>query len=412
MKKIILCLGLVFLTNCTIQSTNPIGIGTTPSLDSLVPTSDYVIYSDCATLPTLYIAINMLTHNKPSFMYMGRPNTIDITKIPDHVTMIANDDDMRLKIAELNVANPNATFTFYMNDLRIAKVFSHFYSQGIPASRVKVVMLSDGTGTYNSFAEQFSSQNAMKNWEEAEDKYKAELAKTPAPYLYPDHFYGGDGGPNTFLTAPAIEQNTSFWMQWPELLVSDSADLKKHLQENGKRYNKVDPLKYYQSLSSENQQKFFTLVGLDKKWADGEGDGTLKNQTIGEALDASPNPNIIIIGTNPFGGGGNKTDAYIARVKAKYGDEYDYFFKGHPETTTHPADKSIVVLPFRLPMEAIIWAYGNKISVLGGYQSSLYMNAPKEIDKFFFAISGGSSLLAPLNIMYKQGLLGKVEFFN
>ena len=410
MKKYTLLL-LLLVASCTVKenSTNPIGIGTTPSLDSLVPTSDYVIYSDCATLPTLYIAINMLTHNKPSFMYMGRPNTIDTTKIPNHVTMMANDDAMRVKIAEINNADPNATFTFYMNDLRIAKVFSHFYSQDIPTSRVKVVMLSDGTQTYNSFADNFSSQNAIKDWKKAEDRYKAELAKNPKPNLNADYFWKGDNV-GTFLTAPILEQNTSFWMQWPELLVSDSEDLKKHLQENGKRYNKVDPLKYYQSLSELNQQKFLTLVGLDKKWTDGEGHGTLKDQTIGEALDASPKPNIIITGTNPYGA---KTDDYIKRVKAHYGDKYDYFFKGHPEDTTHPADKSIVVLPFRLPMESIIWAYGDKISILGGYESSLYMNAPKEINKFFFnEEANGSTLFPPLNIMYKQGLLGKVEFFN
>ena len=425
MKKFILCLGIMFLANCSTQSTNPIGIGTTPDFASLVPTSDYVIYYDNATLPTLYSAINMLTHTKESYIYMER-GTIDPAKmraLGTHIKIIngsataagVNDGDhtiadpaMIAKIKELNTLNPKATFTFYVNESRFSRVFNYFYRQGISKDRVRVVQISDGTLTYNNWAENFSGTGAFSAWKGFEAKFNEEFNKENSTEPLSGEYFAHTGAQHT----PAVLHTSyEYWMQWPELLVSDSEDLKNYLIENAKRYYKADPLKYYQSLSSIDQQRFLTLLGLDKKWADGEGDGTLKDQTIGEALDASPKPNIIITGTK--GTAGNGTDSYIKRVKAHYGDNFDYFFKGHPGDTTHPSDKSIVVLPFKLPMEAIVWAYGDKMSVLGGYQSTLYMNAPKEMKKFFFDIkSDGSDLVAPLNLMFQQGLFGKVEVFN
>ncbi|MGL5956675.1 MAG: hypothetical protein ACRC0X_08820, partial [Brevinema sp.] len=202
-------------------------------------------------------------------------------------------------------------------------------------------------------------------------------------------------------------KNTVIWMQWPELLVSDSGDLKNYLNQNGSRYYKVDPLEYYQSLTEDQKQGVIRLFGLNKKWAMGEGSGTLNNQTIEEALKSSPKPNIMLTATNPYG---DKTDGLIAKAKDKYGDGYDYFFKGHPGDHTKPSDKSITVFPFPLPIEPVLWLYGKDISVMGGYESSLYMNAPKDIKKFFYLKSATDITVAPLDVMYQQGLLGEVEF--
>lgn len=339
-------------------------------------------------------------------MYMGRPKTLDVTKMPNNVTMVANDREMRVKIAELNKNNPQATFTFYMNDLRIAKAFSYFYSQGIHEDRVKVVMLSDGTGTYVNFNQAYGeSSSSYGFWLGNMERYTRELKYK----LNLDANYFGKG---VFLVAPDVSENTEFWMQLPELLVSASSDLKNYLQENKKRYYKVDPLAYFKSLPTSKQQEFISLVGLDKKWALGEGGGTLQNQTIGEVLDVSSKPNIIITGTSPYSNSERDMDALIAEAKSFYGSGYDYFFKGHPGDMTKPTDSSIVVLPFQLPMETIAWVYGDKINVIGGIESTLYMSVPKETKKFFFnEKSDGSTLASPLDLMYKQGLLGDVKFF-
>lgn len=390
-------------------SSNPIGVGRIPNFSELAPGSDYVIYSDEATLPTLYMSINMLTHNKESYFWMGRAGTLDLNKLPSRVESLASDDDLRTKIAELNAANPSSTFTFYMNDLRLAKLQSLFYSQGIPESRVRAVQLSDGSGTYNDFAIVFgNASGAFSKWLNLKNSIETGL-KLLSP-LDKEFFWVGNNK-GAFAVGSDTYPNIEIWMQWTELLASDDPSLREYLSANTNKYYKVDPYSYFTNLPADKQNSFLSLVGLDKKWAPNEGNGTLNNQTIGEALDSSPNSNIIITGTNPYGSG---MDDLIALAKKKYGTGYDYFFKGHPgASSVKPADTSITVLPFRLPMEAIIWVFGDKIHMLGGIESSLYMNAPKTTKKFFFnEKSDGSSLVAPLNIMFRQGLLGNVEFIN
>ncbi len=409
MKKLLLLL-VVFTTSCSIyKSYNTMGIGREPDFNELIPTSDYVIYSDCVTLPTLYITLHMQTHNKPSFLYMGRENTIDTTKLPPHVTLIAqggsfdgeysepNMKKMKDKIAELNRANPNATFTLYGNDLRSAASFIYFYSQGISRERVTVAQLSDGTATYTEWAENFSKSSSMSLWAKGEKKYWDTFKKTLTEKDRQHFRYDGE-----FLTHASTAENTSMWMQWPELLVSDSTDLKNYLDNKGGRYLKIDPLKYFQSLSQEKQSKVIELFGLDKKWTKGELTTTLDNQTIGEAFDESPKPNIIIVGTSTI------NQQFITDTIKYYGDGYDYFFKGHPNyPSAKPTDSRVTILPNQIPMEAIIWSYGDKMAALGGYESSLFMNAPKSIKKFFYATK---ITVSPLDIMYRQGLLGEVKF--
>ncbi len=414
MKKLLLLL-VVFMTSCSIyKSDNTIGMGTEIGFDLLVPTSDYVIYSDCATLPTLYIGIHMHTHSIESYMYMGRA-TLDTDKLPDHVTLVesgntdidASVEKMREKIAELHAENPDATYTLYANDLRAAKAFKYFYSQGISEDKVTVVLLSDGTMTYYQWAAKFSpSSTGMSTFSSGQNTYKNAL-KSPSN-LGRDTFYDDNG---TFLTVASVAENTYMWMQWPELLVSDSEDLINHLDENGSRYYKVDPLKYFQSLPAKDEASVISLFGLDNVWestiSEGKGgdSGTLDGQTIQEVLDASPKPNIIITGTSGI------DQRYITKTKELYGDDYDYFYKGHPgHRSYYPTDESITILPWGTPMEAVLWAFGDDIAVLGGYQSSLYMNAPKDMKKFFYASSLTTS---PLDLMYPLGLLGsEVEFIT
>lgn len=87
--------------------------------NNLTPTSDYVFYYDLATLPSLYIAINMFTHDKETYLYQAR-ETIDPAKVPSYVAVLDSPDDMKNKIAELHEKNPNATYTFYVLDNQFA----------------------------------------------------------------------------------------------------------------------------------------------------------------------------------------------------------------------------------------------------------------------------------------------------
>ncbi len=405
---IALCLMLSFVYSCSSSDNSKSAtkeIFTGSNFEMLTPTSDYVFYYDLATMPSLYVAISMLTHEIESYVYQGR-DTIDGSKVPSHVTMLDSNDAMRDKISEIHAVDPNATYTFYVLDYQFARVATLFYNAGISRDKVDVVLLNDGTGTYVHWDTLFNISAGMDTYNEHKDTVEEVFSTLYTdPDLDPWDYYFG-----CYHVAVLEYDNFYFWTQWPELLTTANApdEFKKIAANNIHRYFKVNPQEYYHYLSEENQEKFLSLLGLDKKWSSADGtNGDLENQTIGEALDASDKPNIIITGTRTI------DQRHIEDTLAYYGDDYDYFFKAHPKyPVASPTNKVIKMLPYSLPMEAILWAYGDKVAAIGGYQSSLYMNAPLESKKFFYGIDNGDDMVEPLNLMYKEGLLGDdVKFF-
>ncbi len=405
-----LCLMLSFVYSCSSSDSGSQktaakkDIFTGANFDLLTPTSDYVFYYDLATMPSLYIAISMLTHDKESYVYQGR-ETINPSKVPSHVNMLDNNEAMQEKIKELHAANPDATYTFYVLDYQFARVATFFYSAGISRDNVDVVLLNDGTETYVHWHTLFNVDTGLDTYNEYKDTVEELFSELYAnPDVDPWDFYFG-----CYHVAVLDNDNFYFWTQWPQLLTTGNMDkdLKKIVDNNIHRYFQVNPQEYYHYLSEENQNKFLELLGLDKKWSSAdETNGDLENQTIGEALAASDKPNIIITGTRTL------DQQYIEDTIAYFGDEYDYFFKAHPKYPTFPESELVTMLPYALPMEAILWAFGDDVAAIGGYQSSLYMNAPLESKKFFYGIDNGEDMVEPLNLMYQEGLLGDdVKFF-
>ncbi len=370
--------------------------------EKLTPTSDYVFYYDLVTLPSLYIAINMLTHTKESYFFQDR-TTIAPAEVPSHVTLLDSDEAVKSKIEELHAANPNATYTFYVLDYQFVRVATLFYAAGISKDNVQVILLNDGTSTYEHWYALFNTITAMDSYNEYKSKVEEVFNELyDDPNLDPwDLYYG-------YYHIPVVEyDNFSLWTQWPELLSTSKSDeeFQKYAANKVSRYLKVNPLEYYKFLSEDKQNKFLAMLGLDKKWSSAdETNGDLENQTIGDAFDKSDKPNIIITGTRFI------DQNYIEDTIAYYGDEYDYFYKAHPKyPEIAPTNKIVTMLPYSLPMEAILWAYGDEIAAIGGYQSSLYMNAQADTKKFFYGINSGSDMVKPLNLMYEEGLLGDEE---
>ncbi|MGL4387793.1 MAG: hypothetical protein ACRCTJ_00145 [Brevinema sp.] len=398
------------------NSQHIVNFGTTPSFESLIPTSDYVIYFDPATLPTLYIAIHMLTHNKSSFFYTRRKETLKTDHIPSHVTMIPDENSLSNKIAELNHINPNSTFTFYVNDHYFHKIHRFFYSQGIQAERIRSILISDGTVTYTHFSLYYEIDKSFKKWKNDIKQFNQKIAlstslRHPIFKLIKKILKINK---ISYLVAPDADKNIEHWLQWPELLYTKDQDLSEHLKYSNAKYYKIDPYLFLQSLPIEKHLQFENMIGLNKVWTNGEDGGTLNNQTIKQALDASLKPNIIIIGRNPFG---KHMNDFITSTKKYYGDDYDYFFKAHPSVPSTPEDKSIVVLPYRVPMEAVLWAYGDKISILGGHESTIFLSAPTKIKKFLFPKEDQTPLsvenmVKPIGKMHELGLLGDLIFIE
>lgn len=128
-------------------------------------------------MPTLYAGIHLLSHDKPSYVFYSRSRTFDPAEFPGRaeVTTAADRtaDATRPKwkqgarnerrILEINSADPTAVFGLYVDDLRCRIGYDWFVAQGIDSARVKVSMLSDGTGTYNNFYNYFGRRRRRPN---------------------------------------------------------------------------------------------------------------------------------------------------------------------------------------------------------------------------------------------------------
>ena len=354
---------------------------------------DHYFYVTFGTMPTLYAGLHMLSHDKPSYVFYERTATFDAGKLPSHVTvcpyMGANDQQpqmrewMKNKIREIDRENPQAIFGLYVDDLRCRLGYDWFVAQGIDSSRVKVTMLSDGTGTYNNFYNYFNVPGTgEQNWK----TYASQVEALDWSY------------PRGYATRSIGEFES--W-EWPyylstrpgyRLLLQDASLFETqdpYVQEQMPAMYlwSRTPYEMLADLTEEERKKFFEMASFDRDAFDA-------------GFDASSKKNLVIIGTN---GDGDNQRAYVQRLYDEYKDRYDLFFKPHPSDVTsadyETAFPGLTLLPGQMPFEIFVWSLIDKIDMIGGYPSTVYLTVPVEKVTFLFA-SGPDALIRPLNLIF------------
>lgn len=123
----------------------------------------------------VYIYYHMTDHRTFS-MNVPKPSTQPCC--PPHATYVPCPREymkeiFKQKILEINASNPNATFGFLTDDIRARLGHDFFVRLGISPSRVEVILLSDGTGTYNEFYKAFGDatkgKDAWNNYKQQDD---------------------------------------------------------------------------------------------------------------------------------------------------------------------------------------------------------------------------------------------------
>ena len=368
--------------------------------------ADYHFYVTLATMPSLYAGLHILSHDNPSYMFYGRPSTFNASKFPDHVELFefelpegVTDADnatlmemskwMKAKIKAINEKHPDATFALYVDDIRSRIAYYWFSALGIDYHRVKVTILSDGNWTYNTFFNTFGQSGLGKeNW----NKYANEVINLNWEGTMKDPFLGTRDeldGNELWCYYLSTHPYYRYLMHDGSLLESNDAYVKEQMQ-----YMHIwsqTPYQMLDRLSPERYAKFFELASFDSSQFDA-------------MFDASPKPNLIILGTNP------RTDEskikeqkdYTRKVYEKYKDSYDIFFKPHPSDRS--SDKfetefpGMKLLP-KAPFEMFLWKLDSKMHILGGYQTTSLLTAPIEKVKFLFH-KGPEEMPKPLDKLF------------
>lgn len=366
--------------------------------------ADYYFYMTLGTMPTLYAGLHLLSHDKPSYVYYGRARTFDPTLFPANATVLtasdqaanATDKDLDIMqekmvrhIREINSVDPTAVFGLYVDDLRSRIGYDWFVGQGIDSARVKVSLLSDGTITYNNFYNYFGNEaSAKQNW----DTYAAEV----------ESLNWNHGGQYP-VTRAAVDIDSYTWPFYMSTLpdyrlVLQNASLLEaspaiDAERNAMHLESIQPYEILTSLPAPAKEQFYRMAGFDYAKFAG-------------LFDQSPKKNLIIIGTSHQGSSESEQLQldYVRRIVEQYAD-YDIFFKPHPADTSSSGYEQtlpgLTLLPGQMPFEIFVWSLIDKVDLIGGYSSTVFLTVPIAKVGFIFA-PDAETLVRPLNLLFRD----------
>lgn len=366
---------------------------------------DYYFYAAYGTMPALYAGLHLLSHDKPSYFFYERPQTYDPKLFPDYATVFtaANPDagatteeiyaineQMKRRILEINAEDPTAVFGLYVTDLACRAGYDWFVGQGIDSARVKVTMLSDGTGTYNNFHTFFGDPaTAEQNWND----YAAEVEALDWNHggRYPETRAPQDLVSDEWIAYLSTRPNYRLMLQNASLMESSGPFMTQKLAEM--KMESVQPYELLTALPEEAKKEFYRMANFDY-------------DRFKALFDASPKGNLIILGTSHTTDESRRQQAaYVQRIMEQYGAEYDVFFKPHPadgsSSDYEERFPGLTLLPGQMPFEIFVWSLLDEVNLIGGYPSTTFLSVPLDKVGFLFA-ADAASLPRPLNLLFSD----------
>lgn len=317
----------------------------------------------------------------PTFVWLARPDAWDWNRLPvgvyampnatrEEVTQHENYNLMVAKTAayirELAEADPASRFNLYINDYN-----AYLYPQMLLAQNVQnytVTLLSDGTASYNEFNGAFNVENPSAVYESMREKFAAFREEVAGDERYPNDTYSiGSGELRAYCYVMAREyENIDWWLTRLNgtLQCGDEAFLaeaKTYIAEKN-----IGTM--LASLDEAEQAELKTLYHFGDEMF---GAAELLNKKV-----------MIFLGTHL-----TSQENFIEYAKYAmdyYGDDYVYYYKGHPATPTglYPQIKKeiealgIIDLESSIAAELILFFYPDVY--LCGYPSSTYLSVTEE----------------------------------
>ena len=408
---------------------------------------EYNIIVTSATIPVVMAMLDTIDSKLDTYMWFGRKgtfNNIDAFEALDNFHLVAKSswsdasnipmsavDEMANTVMDLYVrSNKEAKFNLYVTDYGFEVAMRLFDDQEIPEKNYRVCLLEDGTGSYSQF---ISTENYAAA--DGSTRLKANIEAMNdaiAAVRNGSYTFSAAAVQNWKMCFPySTRENVEYWLQYPELLTSQDAEMQKMLDEHRLHLVKKNLTEVYKKMSKENQDKFknivFDVAELDK------------------IIKQNDKKTLVFTGTSYSGKGGaagseelgfvdeinsGEFEAVMDKVIELYGEEYNIVYKPHPSWDVYAdssrwtsgdyvtengaqlrdkrkkylEDNDIKTIPGQIPMEVIIWAYSDVIK-MGGYNSSLYMNG--NADSVLFFVLGQndySGISFPMNLLIEKGV--------
>ncbi len=343
----------------SVITTDENGRKTSVTKDVALSADEYVIAPISGSMPQLYFTLYMdeITndHEIPAFVWLARPGSWNWANLPDNVyamptvaideVLTHNNYDRMVEVTdayieELYSINPDAKFNLYINDYNSYLYLKLLVANGIPEENYYVTLLSDGGASNSAFNEVFNIEeegfDADVVYAEMADKLDTLYTEVAAAndYNWTQEFTVTTSEFNQYSYVAAKEKsNVEWWLPRPRAGVLCSTD-----EEFINTVLTVDTVKTPNENRADNviiERNFANpLTALTEEEA-----AELKafyriGDDMFEAADSQGKKAMMILGSWASPENEPDFEAYVKLVKKVYGDDYVYFYKGHPNTPT------------------------------------------------------------------------------
>lgn len=374
-----------------------------------ISNDEYVIAPISGSMPQLYFTLymNEITQNYtiPTFVWLTRPGSWNWEKLPSSVyaiptvdinEVLTHDNYNRMVeatdayIEELYSINPNAKFHLYINDYNTYLYPKLMPGNGIPENNFDVVLLSDGGSSYLEFqnafnirAEGFDANAKYKEMAENLRTLMQEVRERKDYYWSLEDFSVDTTKIRSYCYVMSKEmKNVEWWMLRPRadtLICPDEKFVNNILERDVK--NDIDeandptdniiierslnaPLKKMNDEQKAALKEFYNFK--DEMFAEAENQGKKVMMFLGSWADDQNEPDFY---------------EYVNFMKKYFGDEFVYYYKGHPSTPTsnYPhkqvqlRELDLIDVESSINAELILFFYPD--IYMCGYNSSTFMSA-------------------------------------
>ena len=284
-------------------------------------------------------------------------------------------------VHDLYAISPDSTFNLYFGDNFSFLAQSCIYANGIPESHYTLNVLSDGTGSYTvTFADPYSGADPRAQHEQYVGEW---LAAKQHAYETGTVTPGFDNASydniQKYVWAMVdSDPKASWWLTRPRLLstAGDENAFGAEVATSPKirSFNIGNALKAIQAAGDDCVNEFKALYNFnDNYFAEAEQQGKDAMIFLGTVVSVEEH-----------------FSEYARFVMEYYGDDYVYYYKGHPASPTEmfPTKQSeleaLGITDVNASIAAELILFFNPEVYLSGYQSSTYSSVPKGMGKGLF----------------------------
>ncbi len=310
--------------------------------------SEYNIAPITATMPVTQFSLSLpeVTDNGriPTFVWFKRSGAWDWNSLPQNVHPIpvaagsneflnSAEEKMYKRtsawVKELYEINKDSKFHFYYNDYFAYGWVQATYGNGIPAENYDVVLLSDGTASFEFFNQHFDNANADAEYAKMAKEWKTlkkQVAKA-GKYNKRSRFEIGADELREYAYVMATEEsNVQWWLtRISGTLANNNPEFYNKVETNANV--KVKNLGTLLANFTEDEGQYMTTTSLKAlyKFSD----------DMFEKAAKEDKKVMVILGSWTDTENESYFEQYTKATIAYYGDEYVYYYKGHPRNPTN-----------------------------------------------------------------------------